>query len=186
MDAACNASGETYQETLVLLLALLLPTKSYDCPWLWADEIYLLSKEEGAMPISAYLDIELIINIAKKNGVDAIHPGYGFLSKSPQFARACCDAGIEFVGPTVESLLTFSDKTLARRAAITAGVLVVPGSEALKTKEQVEAFVDECGLPVIIKAAMGGGGEGMRAVVAILGECQFSSPGKFWGWEHFY
>eukprot|EP00804_Cyclotella_cryptica_P025245 CCRYP_010356-RA/>CCRYP_010356-RA protein AED:0.04 eAED:0.04 QI:225/1/1/1/1/1/3/119/1229 len=129
-----------------------------------ADESYLLSKEEGATPISAYLDIEQIIDIAKKSGVDAIHPGYGFLSESPKFAKACRDAGIEFVGPTVENLLTFSDKTSAREAAIAAGVPVVPGSEALRTKEEVEAFVDECGLPVIIKAAMGGGGKGMRVV----------------------
>ncbi len=153
------------KETLVLLLALLLPTKSYDCPWLWADKIYLLSKEEDATPISAYLDIEQIINIAKKNGVDAIHPGYGFLSKSPQFVKACCNAGIEFMGLTVKNLLTFCDETLAREAAITVGVLMVPWSEALKTKEQVEAFVDECGLPVIIKVAMGGGGKGMRPIL---------------------
>jgi pyruvate carboxylase len=129
-----------------------------------ADESYLLDKEEGATPISAYLDIDQIISVAKKSGVDAIHPGYGFLSESPQFAKACRDNGIEFVGPTVENLLTFSDKTSAREAAIAAGVPVVPGSEALKTKEEVEAFVDEVGLPVIIKAAMGGGGKGMRVV----------------------
>jgi pyruvate carboxylase len=129
-----------------------------------ADESYLLNKAEGATPISAYLDIDQIIKIAKDSGVDAIHPGYGFLSESPQFAQACADAGITFVGPTVENLNTFSDKTSARNAAIAAGVPVVPGSDALKTNDEVNAFVDEVGLPVIIKAAMGGGGKGMRVV----------------------
>lgn len=129
-----------------------------------ADESYLLEKEEGATPISAYLDINQIIKIAKEANVDAIHPGYGFLSESPQFAQACDDAGIAFVGPTVENLNTFSDKTSARNAAIAAGVPVVPGSDALRTPAEVNAFVDEIGLPVIIKAAMGGGGKGMRVV----------------------
>ena len=129
-----------------------------------ADESYVLEKEESATPISAYLDIPQIINIAKKSGVDAIHPGYGFLSESPQFAQACADAGLTFVGPTVENLNTFSDKTSAREAAIAAGVPVVPGSDACTNADDVNAFVDEVGLPVIIKAAMGGGGKGMRVV----------------------
>ena len=129
-----------------------------------ADESYVLQKEESATPISAYLDIPQIIDIAKKSGVDAIHPGYGFLSESPQFAQACADAGITFVGPTVENLDTFSDKTSARKAAIDSGVPVVPGSDALENADEVNNFVDEIGLPVIIKAAMGGGGKGMRVV----------------------
>lgn len=129
-----------------------------------ADESYLLKKTPEATPISAYLDIPQIINIAKESGVDAIHPGYGFLSESPQFAQACADAGIVFVGPTVENLNTFSDKTSARSAAIAAGVPVVPGSNALANAAEVEAFVDEIGLPVILKASMGGGGKGMRVV----------------------
>ena len=129
-----------------------------------ADESYVLEKEESATPISAYLDIPQIINIAKKSGVDAIHPGYGFLSESPQFAQACADAGLTFVGPTVENLNTFSDKTSAREAAIAANVPVVPGSDACTNADDVNAFVDKVGLPVIIKAAMGGGGKGMRVV----------------------
>ena len=107
-----------------------------------ADRSFLLEKEEGATPISAYLNIDNIIRIAKENGVDAIHPGYGFLSESPEFAKACADNGITFVGPTVENLLRFSDKTSARQAAIEAGVPVVPGSDgALRTKEEVVEFV---------------------------------------------
>lgn len=117
-----------------------------------ADKSFLLAKKEGASPISAYLDIEQIIDIAKKANVDAIHPGYGFLSESPQFAQACAEAGITFVGPTVENLNMFSDKTSARNAAIAAGVPVVPGSDGpLTSAEDVIKFVEEIGLPVIIK-----------------------------------
>ena len=119
-----------------------------------ADRSFVLEKEEDATPISAYLDIPQLINIAKEAGVDAIHPGYGFLSESPEFAQACADAGITFVGPTVENLNRFSDKTSAREAAIAAGVPVVPGSDgALTTKEEVVAFVEGIGLPVIIKVS---------------------------------
>lgn len=122
-----------------------------------ADRSFLLEKQEGASPISAYLDIEQIIKVAQKANVDAIHPGYGFLSESPQFAQACEGAGITFVGPTVDNLNTFSDKTSARNAAIAAGVPVVPGSDgALTNAEEVLACVEEIGLPVIIKASMGG------------------------------
>lgn len=118
-----------------------------------ADRSYLLTpKSSTSTPISTYLDIPQIIQIAKDTNVDAIHPGYGFLSESPEFASACAEAGITFVGPTVENLNTFSDKTSARAAAIAAGVPVVPGSDgALETAEEVTAFVEEIGLPVILK-----------------------------------
>lgn len=130
-----------------------------------ADRSYLLDKAAGATPISAYLDIPQIISLALAANVDAIHPGYGFLSESPEFARACADADITFVGPTIDNLLKFSDKTMARKAAIAAGVPVVPGSDGpLETAEEVLAFVKDIGLPIIIKAAMGGGGKGMRVV----------------------
>lgn len=130
-----------------------------------ADQSFMLEKLESATPISAYLDILQIIEIAKKHKVEAIHPGYGFLSENPDFAQACRENGIEFVGPTVDNLNTFSDKTSARKAAIEAGVPVVPGSDgALSSAEEVEGFVEACGLPVILKAAMGGGGKGMRVI----------------------
>lgn len=130
-----------------------------------ADRSFLLEKHADATPISAYLDMDQIIKIAKEANVDAIHPGYGFLSESPAFAQKCEDAGIAFVGPTVENLNTFSDKTTARKAAIAAGVPVVPGSDgAMKDAAEVTKFVEEIGLPVILKAAMGGGGKGMRVV----------------------
>jgi len=130
-----------------------------------ADKSFLLDKAEGATPISAYLDIPQIIQLAIDANVDAIHPGYGFLSESPEFATACAKAGITFVGPTVENLDMFADKTSARQAAINAGVPVVPGSDgALRTAQEVEDFVETIGLPIILKAAMGGGGKGMRVV----------------------
>ncbi|CAB9498806.1 Pyruvate carboxylase [Seminavis robusta] len=130
-----------------------------------ADRSFQLEKEDSASPISAYLDIDQIIQIAKDANVDAIHPGYGFLSESPDFAQACGTAGITFVGPTVDNLLQFSDKTKARQAAIDAGVPVVPGSDgALQNAEEVVEYVEKIGLPVILKAAMGGGGKGMRVV----------------------
>ena len=117
-----------------------------------ADRSFLLEKHADATPISAYLDMDQIIKIAKEANVDAIHPGYGFLSESPAFAQKCEDAGIAFVGPTVENLNTFSDKTTARKAAIAAGVPVVPGSDgAMKDAAEVTKFVEEIGLPVILK-----------------------------------
>jgi pyruvate carboxylase len=131
-----------------------------------ADRSFLLEKATAlSTPISAYLDIPQIIQIAQDAGVDAIHPGYGFLSESPEFAQACAAANIAFVGPTVENLERFADKTSARAAAIEAGVPVVPGSDGpMLTQEDVVEFVTAIGLPVILKAAMGGGGKGMRVV----------------------
>jgi len=136
------------------------------CQHRWgADQSFMLQKEADASPISAYLDIPQIIKIAKDHDVDAIHPGYGFLSESPEFAQACADNGITFVGPTIENLNKFADKTSARAAAIEAGVPVVPGTDGpVTTAEACVEFVESVGLPVIIKAAMGGGGKGMRVV----------------------
>jgi len=131
-----------------------------------ADQSFMLEKQNPLdSPISAYLDAKQIVDLAVKQGVDAIHPGYGFLSESPEFAQLCEDAGVKFVGPTVENLNTFADKTTARVAAITAGVPVVPGTdEPVLNVEAAISFCEEAGLPVIIKAAMGGGGKGMRVV----------------------
>ncbi|KAL3792853.1 hypothetical protein HJC23_004778 [Cyclotella cryptica] len=128
-----------------------------------SDESYLLPV--SGTPVGAYLNITNIIHIATENHIDAIHPGYGFLSESAEFAQACADAGITFVGPSVENLITFGDKTKARELAIKSGVSVVPGTTApLTTTEEAEAFVEKYGFPVIIKAAKGGGGKGMRVV----------------------
>src|SRR5690606_37821406 len=128
-----------------------------------ADEAYQVGA--GKTPVGAYLDIDGIIEIARQNHVDAIHPGYGFLSERAEFARACEAAGIRFVGPSPEVIEALGDKTRARTLAIAAGVPVVPGSDGpVAELAEAERFVDEHGLPVIIKAAMGGGGRGMRVV----------------------
>ena len=126
-----------------------------------ADEAYLVGK--GKKPIDAYLDIEDIIRIAKDSHVDAIHPGYGFLSENLQFAKRCEEEGIIFVGPTVKHLDMFGDKIKAKDAAISAGVQSIPGTDGpVDTVEEALAFANEFGYPIMIKAALGGGGRGMR------------------------
>ncbi|MGL4643810.1 MAG: pyruvate carboxylase [Vagococcus fluvialis] len=126
-----------------------------------ADEAYLVGK--GKKPIDAYLDIEDIIRIAKDSHVDAIHPGYGFLSENLQFAKRCEEEGIIFVGPTVKHLDMFGDKIKAKDAAISAGVQSIPGTDGpVDTVEEALAFASEFGYPIMIKAALGGGGRGMR------------------------
>ena len=128
-----------------------------------ADEAYPIG--EGKGPVEAYLDVPGIIALAREKGVDAIHPGYGFLSENPALARACDEAGITFVGPRAELLETLGDKTSARRLAVKAGVPIIPGVErALTTHAAVEKAAAAVGYPLIIKAAFGGGGRGMRVV----------------------
>jgi len=128
-----------------------------------ADEAYLAG--EGKGPVEAYLDIAGIVALAKAKGVDAIHPGYGFLSENPALARACAKAGIIFVGPTPELLQLLGDKTAARGLAISAGVPVLPGTEKpVRSAAEAKKIALEIGYPVIAKAAMGGGGRGMRVV----------------------
>jgi pyruvate carboxylase len=128
-----------------------------------ADEAYLIGSGKG--PVEAYLDIPGIVALAKEKEVDAIHPGYGFLSENPAFARACEKAGIKFVGPTPDLLELLGDKTAARRLAASAGVAVLPGTaEPVKTTAAAHKAADEIGYPVMVKAAMGGGGRGMRVV----------------------
>src|SRR5258707_2031381 len=126
-----------------------------------ADEAYAIG--EGRGPAEAYLDIAGIVALAKAKSVDAIHPGYGFLSENPAFARACEKAGITFVGPTPALLELLGDKTAARRLAASAGVPVLPGTEEpVKSASEAHTIAREIGYPVIVKASMGGGGRGMR------------------------
>ena len=128
-----------------------------------ADEAYLIGEPEE--PIRAYLDIERIISLAQENQVDAIHPGYGFLSENPEFARACERAGIVFVGPQVEVLERLGDKIEARKIATDAGVAVLGGSEnSIIDVIDGERQAGKVGYPIILKAARGGGGRGMRVV----------------------
>ncbi|WP_456402075.1 acetyl-CoA carboxylase biotin carboxylase subunit [Hydrogenimonas sp.] len=126
-----------------------------------ADECYPILSN----PIQAYLDTEKIVSLALKAGCDAIHPGYGFLSESPEFARACEEAGLIFVGPRPEHIALFGDKTASKEAMKKVGLPVIEGSESAVTdKEEARAIARKTGFPVIIKAAFGGGGRGMRIV----------------------
>ncbi|EMR07640.1 2-oxoglutarate carboxylase small subunit [Bhargavaea cecembensis DSE10] len=128
-----------------------------------ADEAYLVGK--GKKPIDAYLDIEGIIAIAKDSGADAIHPGYGFLSENVEFARRCEEEGIIFIGPRSTHLDMFGDKVKAREQAVKADLPVIPGSGGpVSSLEEVQTFGEQNGYPIIIKAALGGGGRGMRVV----------------------
>ncbi|XP_053504790.1 pyruvate carboxylase a [Ictalurus furcatus] len=128
-----------------------------------ADEAYLIGK--GLAPVAAYLHIPDIIKVAKENDVDAIHPGYGFLSERADFAQACADAGVRFVGPTPEVVRKMGDKVEARAIAIRAGVPVVPGTDGpISSLQEVQEFSNTYGFPIIFKAAYGGGGRGMRVV----------------------
>ena len=128
-----------------------------------ADEAYLIGQGKG--PVEAYLDVAGIVELAQEKGVDAIHPGYGFLSENPALARACDRAGITFIGPSAELLELLGDKTAARRLAEKAGIPVVPGTEQpVRHPKQAEKIAGEIGFPLIIKAAFGGGGRGMRVV----------------------
>ena len=128
-----------------------------------ADEAYQVGPGKG--PVEAYLDIAGIIALALENHVDAIHPGYGFLSENPALARACCDAGIVFIGPTPELLELLGDKTAARKLAASAGVPILAGTEEpIESAEEARRVAQKIGFPLIIKAAMGGGGRGMRVV----------------------
>ena len=129
-----------------------------------ADEAYLIG--EGKGPVQAYLDAEGIVAMAAEKGVDAIHPGYGFLAENPALPRACEAAGIRFVGPSAELLELLGDKTAARRLAQKARVPVIPGTEQpVTTLEVARTIGKEIGFPLIVKAAFGGGGRGMRIVL---------------------
>jgi pyruvate carboxylase len=128
-----------------------------------ADEAYQIGAGKG--PVAAYLDIDSIVAVAKEKNVDAIHPGYGFLSENAGFARACERAGIIFVGPRPELLDMMGDKTAARALAQKIGVPTLPGTEnPITDREEAMKTAKAIGFPLIIKAAFGGGGRGMRVV----------------------
>jgi acetyl-CoA carboxylase biotin carboxylase subunit len=126
-----------------------------------ADEAEHIGPSPSA---ESYLSIERVLDAARKHGADAIHPGYGFLSENADFAAACEDAGLVFIGPSVESIRMMGSKTAARQTAIAAGAPVVPGTDHGVTLEEARAFADTNGYPVLLKAVAGGGGKGMRRV----------------------
>ncbi|RIM67235.1 pyruvate carboxylase [Staphylococcus arlettae] len=128
-----------------------------------ADESYLVGEDLG--PADSYLNIERIIDVAKRANVDAIHPGYGFLSENETFAKRCDEEGIKFIGPHLEHLDMFGDKVKARETAIKADLPVIPGTDGpIESYEAAQDFANEAGYPLMIKATSGGGGKGMRIV----------------------
>ncbi|MDX8453400.1 pyruvate carboxylase [Mesorhizobium sp. VK9D] len=136
-----------------------------------ADESYQvgrgphLAKDMG--PIESYLSIEEVIRVARLSGADAIHPGYGLLSESPEFAEACAEAGITFIGPKPETMRRLGNKVAARNLAIEVGVPVVPATDPLPDDmDAVKTLAAQIGYPVMLKASWGGGGRGMRAIRA--------------------
>src|SRR6201996_11091 len=128
-----------------------------------ADEAYQIGKGKG--PVEAYLSIDEILRVAREAKVDAIHPGYGLLSESPEFAEACAKAGVIFIGPSPQTLRTLGNKVDARNLAVSVGVPVMPASPPLpEDPEQVKALARAVGYPVMLKASWGGGGRGMRPI----------------------
>lgn len=128
-----------------------------------ADEAYLIGKNKG--PIEAYLNIDEIISLAVNKGVDAIHPGYGFLSENSEFARKCVEAGLEFIGPTSEMMDQLGDKIKSKLIAEKVKVPTIPGvQKAITSEKEALEIANKCGYPVMLKAAAGGGGRGMRIV----------------------
>jgi acetyl-CoA carboxylase biotin carboxylase subunit len=127
-----------------------------------ADEAYPLGPAAAA---ESYLNIPKIIAVVKKSGAEAVHPGYGFLSENPRFAHACAEAGIKFIGPTAAAMEMMGSKTRARQNMDKAGVPSVPGtSRGLESAEEAARVAEKIGYPVMLKAAAGGGGKGMRLV----------------------
>jgi pyruvate carboxylase len=128
-----------------------------------SDEAYLVGRNKG--PIEAYLDIHDILRVARDANVDAIHPGYGFLSENPEFAEACAVAGITFIGPTPDTMRSLGNKVAARNLASRAGVPVMPATSPLPADiEECKRLAHGIGYPVMLKASWGGGGRGMRVI----------------------
>ncbi len=128
-----------------------------------AHEAYLIGRNKG--PVEAYLNMDEIIDLAIKKHVDAIHPGYGFLSENAEFARRCEEAGIEFIGPKSEMMEKLGDKIQSKIVAEGVGVPVIPGlDKPVETEAEALEAAKYCGYPVMVKAAAGGGGRGMRIV----------------------
>lgn len=128
----------------------------------YADEAYCIGP---APSIESYLRIDRVVETALESGCDAVHPGYGFLAENPGLPSACLDAGLVFIGPSARSMALLGNKTQARRMAVEAGIPIVPGTkEPLSDVREAEKAVEEMGLPVLLKAAGGGGGKGVRIV----------------------
>jgi acetyl-CoA carboxylase biotin carboxylase subunit len=130
-----------------------------------ADEAYSIGKAPAR---ESYLKVDRVLEVAKRSGADAVHPGYGFLAENPDFARACEDAGVVFIGPRSETIALMGEKTSARRLAVEAGIPVVPGTlEPVADFGRLRSEAERFGYPVMLKAAAGGGGKGLRLVASV-------------------
>ncbi|HEX4935702.1 MAG TPA: biotin carboxylase N-terminal domain-containing protein, partial [Gemmatimonadaceae bacterium] len=131
----------------------------------YADEAYFIGP---SAPRESYLRIDTLIDVARRSGADAVHPGYGFLAENEEFAAAVRDAGLTFIGPSPEAIALMGSKTAAREAAVRAGVPVVPGTAeplgADVPDDEIARIADDIGYPLLVKAVAGGGGKGMRTV----------------------
>ena len=152
-----------------------------------AERAYCIGPARSA---DSYLNVDAILTVAQATGCDAIHPGYGFLSENDRFADACAQAGIAFIGPSGDVIRAMGNKAAARKLMVTAGVPVVPGSDgAVDTAEEAKELADSIGYPVLIKAAAGGGGRGMRRVfepdqlIPLFEEARSESVACFGGGE---
>lgn len=144
------------------------------------------SQATSSDPVRAYLDLEALIEAAKASRCDSVHPGYGFLSENSAFAQRCVEEGIAFIGPHPGTLALFGDKTQARELARSLGIPIIPGSpQALASAEEASAIAEKIGYPVMLKAAAGGGGRGMRTVAsaeemsAAFARCQSEARAAF-------
>lgn len=126
-----------------------------------ADEAYCIGPPEVR---SSYLNVAAVMSAAEISGADAIHPGYGFMAEDPHFAEVCQESGVKFIGPSYETMLLTGDKLATKRALAKAGLPTISGTEALRTEDEAQKSAKELGYPLIIKAAAGGGGRGMRFV----------------------
>ena len=159
--------GEIACRVLKTLRQSGIPSVSvYTEPDAEAPHVWLADERQAIGEPRAYLDIQAILGAVKATGATAVHPGYGFLSENADFVRACEEAGVTFIGPSPEAMETFGDKRAARQVAEKAGVPVVPGAEACDTLEEARDVSAAIGFPVLVKAAGGGGGKGMRRVDA--------------------
>ncbi|HMO54956.1 MAG TPA: biotin carboxylase N-terminal domain-containing protein, partial [Tepidiformaceae bacterium] len=127
----------------------------------YADEAHYIGPADAR---ESYLHMERIIDAARRCGADAVHPGYGFLAENADFAEACESAGLTFIGPSPESIRLLGDKIQARKIAMEAGVPVLPGSGEVTSVEEAMVFANSIGYPVMVKAAAGGGGRGIRLI----------------------
>jgi pyruvate carboxylase len=130
-----------------------------------SDEAYLIGENLG--PVEAYLSIPEIIRVAQLSGADAIHPGYGLLSENPALVEACNAAGITFIGPSAQTMRALGDKASARKVAEAADVPVIPATQVLGTNtDEIKKQASAIGYPLMLKASWGGGGRGMRPIMA--------------------